>query len=81
LEFWFAPNPALTALTSDPKWDRGNLLGFDCLGTAGPEARQTLDDELIRRIVRAGSAEPPTLVSVFAGWLDDHLSLGGAALG
>lgn len=65
LSAWFAPTPRLLAMLDDPEWDTGNLLGFDCLGVAGPDAREWCRQPAVAKIVDAFAGLEPAAVVVF----------------
>lgn len=71
IDLCFAPSPALLAMLDDPKWDTGNLLGFDCLGLAGPAARDFIDQAPVRAIIDAFGDQIPAAVTRFGGVDDD----------
>lgn len=71
LELWSAEDPALLALTERPEWDRGNLLGFDFLATAGEEASRMLSDPLAGLIHGALRGKAPRLAMLLGGAAGD----------
>ena len=54
-----------------PTWDTGNLLGFDCLGLAGPAAKDFIGQAPVRWIVDTFGDQLPAAVVLFGGRLDE----------
>lgn len=67
----FAPSPALNSMLDDPEWDTGNLIGLDCVGLAGPAARDFIDQAPVRSIIETFGDQLPAAVLLFGGPLDE----------
>ena len=63
----------LLALTSDERWDAGNLFGFDCTGIAS-KAPRLLDSPLVARM-RAAVGSTVTAAVLLYGYPLDEPSL------
>lgn len=72
LDLWWPAMPTLQALLSHPQWDTGNLLGFDCLGNAGPGSEQLMAAPVVTAIFEAFGNTPPSAAQLVSGADDDR---------
>lgn len=71
LDLWWPATPQLRTLCQHPRWDTGNLLGFDCLGRAGAAAATLLTAPVVETVFATFADTPPAAAVLVGNRFED----------